>query len=66
MHSTFGLIETEPDTRLGKSPAQFQSLTVDLTTPTYAEVRDLLRRHGHGKKLGNKLIHVGDVAFAGR
>jgi len=63
MHSTFGLMEAEPDTPAGQESSAIPATTVDLTAPTYAEVRDLLRRHGHGKKLGNKLIHVGDVAF---
>ena len=36
---------------------------IDVTAPTYAELRDLLRVHGLSQRIGNKMIHLGDVAF---
>ncbi len=45
------------------APAAGTPTVIDVTPPTYAELRDLLRIHGHSQRVGNKMIHLADVAF---
>jgi len=36
---------------------------VDVSPKTYAEIRDRLRQEGDGSDVGNKLIHLHDIAL---
>lgn len=36
---------------------------VDVSPKTYAEMRDRLRQDGNGEDVGNKLIHLHEVAL---
>jgi len=61
-------IETETQTQALAVQIKFASADtiLDVNPSTYAEIRDSLREQGHADQIGNKLIHLREIALRER